>query len=100
MTNQIQGRKREGAVGELGNVARHERGLTNWRGGRGRSGLVSLETWHVQRGHTPWGGGEGGGGLGASGTWAAPKKDPPTGGEEEGGAGCGAWKSGTSQMRP
>jgi hypothetical protein len=21
--------------------------LTSWRGGRGRSGLVSLETWHV-----------------------------------------------------
>ncbi len=23
------------------------KGLTNWRGGRGRSGLVSLKTWHV-----------------------------------------------------
>jgi len=43
-------------------MARHKRGLTNWKGGRGRSGLVSLETWHVT-------------------------KDSQTGGEEEGGAG-------------
>ncbi len=27
-------------------MAHHKR-LTDWRGGRGRSGLVSLETWHV-----------------------------------------------------
>jgi hypothetical protein len=27
----------------------HKRGLTSWRGGRGRSGLLSLETetWHI-----------------------------------------------------
>src|SRR5258708_3374014 len=47
MTHQLERRKREEPVGELGNVARHKRGLTNWRGGRGRSRLVSLETWHV-----------------------------------------------------
>src|SRR5229473_1642648 len=46
-THSLEGRKREERVGELGNVARHKRGLTNWRGGRGRSGLVSLETWHI-----------------------------------------------------
>ncbi len=28
-------------------MARHKRGLTNWRGGRGKSRLVSSETWHV-----------------------------------------------------
>src|SRR5260370_555728 len=62
-TYRLEGRKREEWVGELGNVARHKRGLTNWRGGRGRSGLVSLETWHVTN------------------------EDSLTGGEEEGGAG-------------
>jgi len=36
----LEGRKREERVGELGNVARHERGLTNWRGGRGREEWV------------------------------------------------------------
>ena len=34
-------------VGELRNVACHRQGLTNWRGGRGKSGLVSFETWHI-----------------------------------------------------
>src|SRR5258707_888622 len=62
-TDRLEGRKREERVGELGNVARHKRGLTKWRGGRERSGLVSLETWHVRN------------------------EDSPTGGEEEGGAG-------------
>src|SRR5229473_563757 len=46
-THQLEGRKKEEQVGELQNVARHKRGLTNWRGGRGRSRLVSLETWHI-----------------------------------------------------
>src|SRR5229473_411192 len=46
-THQLEGRKREERVGELRNMAGHKRGLTNWRGERGRSGLVSLETWHV-----------------------------------------------------
>src|SRR5260370_22827590 len=43
----MEGRKREEQVGELQNVARHKRGLTNWRGGRGKSGLVSFEMWHI-----------------------------------------------------
>src|SRR5258708_15258626 len=46
-THELEGRKREEWVGELGNMARHKQGLTNWRGGRGRSGFVSLETWPV-----------------------------------------------------
>src|SRR5258708_26890059 len=67
--------KREERVGEAGNEARHKRGHAAWRGGRGRSGLVSLETWHVTN------------------------EDSLPGGEEEGGAGWGAWKRGTSQTR-
>src|SRR5260370_41613305 len=43
----MEGRKREEGVGELQNVASHKRGLTNWRGGRGKSGLVSFEKWHM-----------------------------------------------------
>src|SRR5216684_2415710 len=62
-THQLGGRKREERVGELRNVAGHKRGLTNWRGGRGRSELVSFETWQVTN------------------------EDSPTGREEEGGAG-------------
>src|SRR5260221_5610721 len=69
----LEGRKREERVGELRNVARHKRALTRWRGGRGRSGLVSFETWHVTNEHSP------------------------TGGEEEGGTAWGASKPGTSQ---
>ena len=38
------GRKREEWVGELQNIAYYKQGLTHWRGGRGRSGLVSFET--------------------------------------------------------
>src|SRR5258708_6084610 len=41
-TQILERRKREERVGEPGNVARHKRGLTSWRGGRGRSRLVSL----------------------------------------------------------
>ncbi len=44
-------------------MARHKRGLTRWRGERGRSGLVSLEMWHITN------------------------EDSLPGGEEEGGAG-------------
>src|SRR5229473_11687 len=72
-THELEGRKREEQVGELGNVARHKRALTSWRGGRGRSGLVSFETWHVTNEHSL------------------------AGGEEEGGAGWRARKPGTSQ---
>src|SRR5260370_40248910 len=74
-THLLEGRKREEWVGELRNVAGHKRGLTNWKGGRRRSGLVSFETWHVIN------------------------EDSLTGGEEEGEAGWRASKCGTSQMR-
>jgi hypothetical protein len=55
------GRKREERLGELQNVARHKRALTNWRGGRGRSGLVNSETWYVTNDHLLPGGEEEGG---------------------------------------
>src|SRR5260370_249 len=74
-THTLEGRKREEPVGELGNVARHKRGLTRWRGGRGRSRVVNLETWHVTN------------------------EDSHLGGAEAGGAGWLAWKRGTSKTR-
>src|SRR5258707_4521464 len=37
-TSLLEGRKEE-RFGEPGNVAHHKRGLTSWKGGRGRSGL-------------------------------------------------------------
>ena len=43
---QLEG-KWEECVYELRNVARHKQGLTDWKGGRGRSAFVSSETWHV-----------------------------------------------------
>jgi hypothetical protein len=62
-THILEGRKREERVSELGYVAGHKEGLTRWRGGRGRSGLVSLVTLCVTN------------------------EDSHPGGEEEGGAG-------------
>src|SRR5258708_2972306 len=58
-----EGEKRGEGVGELQSMARQKGGLTNWRGGRGRSGLVSFKAWHVTN------------------------EDSLAGGEEEGGAG-------------
>src|SRR5258708_13911953 len=52
-THSLEGRKWEERVGELRNVARHKRALTRWRGGRGRSGMVSFETWHVTKDNQP-----------------------------------------------
>src|SRR5258708_24775722 len=72
-THELEGRKREERLGELRNVARHKRALTDWRGGRGRSGLVSFESLHVTNEHST------------------------TGGEEEGGADWAASNLGTSQ---
>src|SRR5258708_18436585 len=108
----LEGKMREERVGEVGNVARHKRGLTSWRGGRGRSGLVSLETWHVttrthflegrkweervgelgnmahhKRGLTYWRGGSGRSVLVSLETWHVINDDSPTRGEEEGGGG-------------
>src|SRR5258708_14612793 len=60
-THCLEGRKTEERLGELRIVARHKRALTSWRGGRGRSGLVSFETWHVTNEHSQTGGEEQGG---------------------------------------
>ncbi len=60
-THTLEGRKREEQVGELGNVACHKQGLTPWRGERGRSGVVSSETWHVTNEDSLPGGEEEGG---------------------------------------
>ncbi len=115
---------REEPVGELGNVARHERGLTRWRGGRGRSRLVSSETWHItnenslpggeeegggvselgsvachKRGLTSWRGGRGRSGLMSLEMWHVTNEDSLPGGEEKGEAGWLAWKRGTSETR-
>src|SRR5712692_8701349 len=111
-THFLEGRKREERVGELGNVARHKRELTNWRGGRGRSGLVSSEMWHVTNEHslpggrkreerfgelgngarhkralTSWRGGRERSGLVIWATWHVTNEHSLSGGEEEGGAG-------------
>src|SRR5260221_14793650 len=46
-THLLEGRKREKRVGELRNVAHCKRGLTSWRGGRGRKGVGDGETGKV-----------------------------------------------------
>src|SRR5260221_13574857 len=105
----MEGRKREERVGELRNVAGQKRGITNWRGGRGRSGLVSFETWYVinedsptggeereervgelrnvarhKRGLTDWRGGRGRRGMVSMEKWQGTKQESPEGGETEG----------------
>src|SRR5258708_37165246 len=74
-THELEGRKREEWVGEPGNMARHKQGLTNWKGGRGRSGLGSLETWSITN------------------------EESRAGGEGEGRGGWGTWKNRTWQRR-
>src|SRR5258708_33950222 len=72
----LDGRTREERVGELGNMARQKRGLTSWRGGRGRNGLVSLEMWHVTNKDSPAGGEKVGG---VAETKHITREDSPTG---------------------
>src|SRR5260370_30571219 len=80
-THLLEGRKREKRVGELRNVAHCKRGLTSWRGGRGRNGLVSSETWHIaKRGLTCRRGGRGRSGLVSSETWHVANEDSLEGG--------------------
>src|SRR5713226_5960599 len=109
-THQLEGRKREEQVSELQSVAHRKRGLTCWRGGRGRSSLVSFETRHDtnkdsptggeeeqlgelrsmarhKRGLTHWRGGRGRSGLVNSKAWHVTNEDSLAGGEEEGGVG-------------
>src|SRR5258708_37750011 len=73
-THSLEGRKREERLGELRNVARHKRALTGWRGGRGRRGLVGVETWLKKKEHRTQGGRGGGG----SECWAAPNHKTKT----------------------
>jgi len=61
-THSLEGRKREEQVGEFQNMTCHKQALTRWRGGRGRSGLVSFEMWHITNQDSPTGGEEGGAG--------------------------------------
>src|SRR5229473_1035896 len=109
-THQLEGRKREEWLGELRNMAHHKQGLTDWKGEKGRSSLVSFETWriinedsptggeeeqlgelrsvaHHKRGLTHWRGGRGRSGLVNFKAWHVTNEDSLTGGEEEGGAG-------------
>src|SRR5258708_21011506 len=72
----MEGRKREQRVSELRNVAGHKRGLRNWRGGRGRSGLVSFEMWQVTNEDSPPGGEEQGAGAFGGRKLVGPKKGP------------------------
>jgi hypothetical protein len=46
-THQLKGRKRKKWIGKIGNVVHHKSGLTPWRGGRGKSRLMSLKMWHI-----------------------------------------------------
>jgi len=61
-THLLEGGRGRSGVGELGNMASHKQELTNWRGGRGRSMFVSLETWHITN-EDSLNGGEGEGGA-------------------------------------
>ncbi len=83
-THLLEGRKREEQVIELGNMACHKRGLTHWRGGRGRSGLLSLGTQHVTNEDSLAGGRNR---LVSLEMWHDTNEDSHAGGEEEGGAG-------------
>src|SRR5258707_13002277 len=73
-THKLEERKREERFGELRSMAYRKRGLTCWRGGRGRSSLVSFETRHDTN------------------------EDSPTGGEEEGGVGLRDVKRGKTEI--
>ena len=91
-------------------MAHHQQELTNWRGGRGRSSLVSFEMQHDtnedsptggeeeqvgelrsvahhKRGLTHWRGGRGRSRLVSLEKWHLTNEDLPTGGEKEGEAG-------------
>src|SRR5713226_7991218 len=83
-THSLEGGKREEWVGELGNMARQKGGLTSWRGGRGRNGLVSLETWHIaKRGLTCRRGGRGRSRLVSSEMWHVANEDSLEGRKRE-----------------
>src|SRR5713226_6300559 len=85
-THQQEGRMREEAIHELGNMA-HQR-AHSLEGRKGRSALVSSETWHIaNKDSLARGEEEGGGrsGLVSSETWHVANEDSLARGEEEGG---------------
>src|SRR5258708_31069862 len=87
-THLLEGRKQEKRVGELRNVAHCKQGLTSWRGGRGRNGLVSSETWHIaKRELTCWRGGRGRSGVGSLETGHNPNEESLEGRRREEGEG-------------
>src|SRR5260221_12747752 len=92
-THSLEGRKREEQVGELENMACQKRGLTDWRRGRGRSGLVSSETWHVTNEgiRNAGGGGRGSGWVVAESVKEIMGLTEGRGGDEE--VGCSGWLS-------
>src|SRR5258708_33982655 len=86
--NSLAGEEEEGGGGWRG----REWGTLQTRslpgGGRGRNGLVSLETWHVaKRGLTCWRGGRGRSGLASSETWHVAKQ------------GLAGWRGGRGRRR-
>src|SRR5229473_2865850 len=83
MAHQLEGRK-EKRVRELRNIAHHKRRLTNWRGGRGRSGELGNVACHKQQ-LNDWRGGRRSRFMSLE-TWHV-TEDSPTRGEEKGGVG-------------
>src|SRR5258708_13936099 len=100
-----------------------KRGLTKWRGGRGRSSLVSFKMWHDtnedsptggeeeqlgelrsvarhKRGLTHWRGGRGRSGLVNCKAWHVTNEDLLAGGEEEERVGWGPSNRGVSPTTP
>ncbi len=89
-THRQEGRMREESIHELGNMA-HQR-AHSLEGRKGRSALVSSETWHIaNKDSLARGEEEGGGrsGLVSSETWHIANKDSLARGEEEGGGRSG-----------
>src|SRR5216684_4164692 len=91
---------REESIRELGNMA-HQR-AHSLEGRKGRSMLVSLETWHVANKDSLARGEKKGGRrsrLVSLETWHIANEDSLARGEEEGGGRRGPWKHRTLQTR-
>src|SRR5216684_2157156 len=91
---------REESIRELGNMA-HQR-AHSLEGRKGRSALVSLETWHVANKDSLARGEEEGGRrsrLVSLEMWHIANEDSLAGGEEEGGVSWWPWKHGTLETR-
>src|SRR5229473_7694585 len=89
-THRQEGRMREESIRELGNMAHQRAHLLEGR--KGRSTLVSSETWHIANKDSLARGEEEGGGrsrLVSSEMWRIANKDSLARGEEEGGGRSG-----------